>query len=346
MAKIILRDSTVIADYEKPYIIAEVNSSHNGDISTARQMIEKAKEIGCNCVKFQSWSAESLYSNSYYKANPIAKRIIQKFALSENELLEMANYCNELGLSYSSTPYSEAEVDFLLEKCNAPFIKIASMEINNYKFLKYIAKTNAPIVLSTGMSEIDEIKKAVEVIENAGNNKIALLHCISIYPAEPSTIHLNNILGLREEFPQYPIGFSDHTLGTEMASAATALGTAIIEKHFTLDKTKMGMDNNMAIEPDEFAQLIKNCYNVYEAMGSKERVVSEAEYKQRKKMRRSIIAARDLKAGEILTEQDIDFKRPGEGIAPSEANKVLGKKTAHDIEADTMILESDICEAD
>lgn len=342
MAKVALRNSVVVGDYETPYIIAEVNSSHNGSVETAKLMVKKAREIGCSCVKFQSWSAESLYSKSYYDKNPIAKRIVEKFSLSEAELLDIANYCSEIGISFSSTPYSKEEADFLLDKCGAPFIKVASMDINNYEYLQYIAKKNVPIVLSTGMAEMDEIKKAVSTIEEAGNNKIILLHCISIYPAEPSTIHLNNILGLREAFPNYPIGFSDHTLGTEISAAATALGAAVIEKHFTLDKGKMGMDNNMAIEPDEMAKLVKDCNNVHAAMGLKERVVSEAEYEQRKKMRRSVVAEKNLTAGTVLSKEDLNVKRPGDGFPPEKIETLIGRTLKNDIKADTMLQESDL----
>ena len=342
MSEVILRDNTHVANFTKPYIVAEINSSHGGSVELAKEMVAKAKEIGCDCVKFQSWSAESLYSKTYYDANPITKRIVQKFSLSENQLLDIANYCRQIGIAFSSTPYSCEEVDFLLDKCYAPYIKIASMDINNYDYLRYIAKKNVPIVLSTGMAEFDEIKKAVDVIEKAGNSKIILLHCISIYPAAASTIHLNNIVMLREAFPNYPIGFSDHTLGTEIASAATALGAALIEKHFTLDKSKMGMDNNMAIEPDEFAQLIQNCHNVYEAMGSYDRVVSEAEYAQRKKMRRSVIAVHDLVKGQVLSKEGLSAKRPGDGIPVGEIDSLIGKKINRDIAADTLIYAGDI----
>lgn len=342
MAEVILRDKTIIGDYKKPYIVAEVNSSHNGDVQTAKDMVKRAKEAGCNCVKFQSWSAESLYSKSYYDSNPIAKRIVQKFSLSEDELLDIANYCNEIGISFSSTPYSRSEVDFLVDKCNAPYIKVASMDINNYSYLEYIAKKDVPVILSTGMAELDEIIKAVKVFETVKNKQLILLHCISIYPAEASTIHLNNIIGLRNEFPNYPIGFSDHTYGTEIAAAATALGACVIEKHFTLDKSKMGMDNNMAIEPDEMAELVKNCNNVYEAMGTAEKIVSQAEYEQRKKMRRSVIAARDLPKGTIIKLEDLDVKRPGDGLPPEYIEKLIGKTVNCEISADTMILKSNV----
>lgn len=341
MAQVVLRDGTAVKDYAAPYIIAEINSSHNGSVETARKMIETAKEIGVSCVKFQSWSADSLYSGSYYAGNPIAKRIVQKFALDEEQLGELADYCAEIGIAFSSTPYSRREVDFLLERCRAPFIKIASMDINNPDYLKYIARTGAPIILSTGMAETAEVERAVKTIEDAGNSNIILLHCISIYPAEPSTIHLNNITGLREAFPGCPVGFSDHTLGIETACAATALGAAVIEKHFTLDKTKMGMDNNMATEPDEFARMIQCCHNVHEALGSKERVVSEAEYEQRRKMRRSVIAARDLKAGQTLSAADLDVKRPGTGIPADRLENMIGRTLARDVKADTLLTDAD-----
>ncbi|MDR1120997.1 MAG: N-acetylneuraminate synthase family protein, partial [Dysgonamonadaceae bacterium] len=341
MASLSLRDSTVIGDYKKPYIVAEVNTSHGGNVESAMAMIDKAKEVGCNCVKFQSWSTNSLYSKSFYEKNPIAKRFVEKYSLSENDLFELARYCRDQNIAFASTPYSRREVDFLVDSCKTPFVKVASMDINNYPYLDYIAKTGAPIVLSTGMSEIGEIQRAVSVIENAGNNNICLLHCVSIYPADISTIHLNNIIGLREEFPQYPIGFSDHTLGIEVATAATALGAAVIEKHFTLDRKKIGMDNQMAVEPEEMALLVQSCHNVYLALGSKDRFVSEEEYEQRKKMRRSIVAVKNLEAGAVISGSDLDVKRPGTGLAPEKIDTLIGKRLLRSIEADTLLLETD-----
>lgn len=283
MATCNLREGTVLCDFGKPYIVAEVNTSHNGNIETAKEMIKEAKEAGCSCVKFQSWSKESLYSKTYYDENPVAKRIISQFAFSEDQLMEVARYSKDYGISLSSTPYSEKEVDFLLEKCVAPYVKVASMDLVNYPFLDYIAKSGAPIILSTGMGDIDEIRRAVTTIEDAGNYNICLLHCISIYPPKISTIRLNNILGLRQEFPDYPIGFSDHSIGVEMAIAAVSMGAAMIEKHFTLNKQKIGMDNQMATEPEEMAQLVQNCQNVQIALGNTERIVLADELEQRKK---------------------------------------------------------------
>ncbi len=342
MASIVLRDQTVIGDYQKPYIVAEVNTSHFGDMGIAKQMIDHAKEIGCDCVKFQSWSTDTLYSKSYYDENPIAKRFVKKFSFSENELLELSTYCQNTGISFASTPYSNKEVDFLVGEGAAPYIKVASMDLTNYPFLKYIAETGAPIVLSTGMAEMDEIKKAVDTIESTGNRNICLLHCIAIYPAEASTIQLNNILGLRKAFPNYPIGYSDHSMGTEIAAAAVALGACMIEKHFTLDNTKIGMDNQMATEPEEMAELVQMCQNVQIALGNFERVVSPTELEQRKKIRRSIVASVDLKAGQILSADDLETKRPGSGLPPEKINELIGKTIIRDIEQDSFILEADL----
>jgi len=342
MAKCILRDSTVIGDFSQPYIVAEVNTSHSGNIETAKEMIDRAKEAGCACVKFQSWSKDSLYSKTYYDENPIAKRFVQKFSFSEAQLTEVARYCKESGVSFASTPYSEAEVDFLVDQCDAPYIKIASMDLVNYPFLEYIGNRGVPIVLSTGMATMEEVKNAVAVIEKTGNRNMCLLHCISIYPPEISTIHLNNILGLRQEFPNYPIGFSDHSLGTEMAAAAVALGAALIEKHLTLDRSKIGMDNQMATEPEEFALMVRQCRNVNEALGGTERIVLPAELEQRKKMRRSIIVTRDLPAGTVLTRSDLGAKRPGTGLPVEKIEDLVGKVLAREVKADTLILETDL----
>jgi sialic acid synthase SpsE len=341
MATIQFLNSSKIEDYGKPYIIAEVNTSHFGKIEIAKEMIVKAKESGCDCVKFQSWSEDTLYSRTYYDQNPIAKRFVKKFSFSESELFELYQYCENIGIHFASTPYCKAEVDFLVEKCRVPFIKIASMEINNLQFLEYIGKKNVPIILSTGMSEIDEIKKAVEVIQNTGNKNISILHCVSIYPPKNNTLRLLNIVGLRKEFPCYPVGYSDHSVGTEIPLAAVALGAAIIEKHFTLDKSIIGMDNQMAIEPIEMQEMVINCHNVNEALGGEARIVYDNELEQRKNMRRSIIAVKNLKKGDFVSISDIDFKRPGTGISPDNINQILGKKLKNDIESDTLFKESD-----
>lgn len=341
MADCKLRDGVTVGDFRRPYIIAEVNSSHGGNMDMARKMIDAAAMAGCDCVKFQSWSAQSLYSASYYKENPIAKRFVDKFSLKGEQLRELAAYCREKGVGFSSTPYSEAEVDFLVET-GAPFIKIASMELNNLDFLRYIAEKKVPMILSTGMGEMEEIEKAVGTIQDAGNHALILLHCVSVYPAKEETIRLNNILGLRERFPQYPIGFSDHTVGDEAAVGATALGAAVIEKHLTLDKSKIGMDNQMAMEPIPLKELVRKCRLVQKSLGGKERIVLPEEYEQRKNMRRSIVSAGFIEKGTILTREHLTFKRPGTGFSPQEVHQVIGHRTVKDIEGDVLIRKEDI----
>ncbi|MEK9727149.1 MAG: N-acetylneuraminate synthase family protein [Candidatus Margulisiibacteriota bacterium] len=341
MASIQFRNSEIIADYHQPYYVAEINTSHFGDINLAKEMIEKAKDSGCNCVKFQSWSSESLYSETYYKENPIAKRFVKKFSFSEDDLSELIKHCNAIGISFSSTPYSNREVDFLANEKSVPFIKIASMELNNIPYLSYIAKTGIPIVLSTGMGDMDEIKTAIKVIENEGNKNICILHCVSIYPPDIKTIRLKNIIGLRNEFPSYPIGFSDHSTGVEVSTAAVALGACLIEKHFTLDKTRIGMDNQMAAEPEEMTKLVSHCNNVQIAMGDLERIVSSEELAQRQNMRRSVILNKNLSAGTKINLDDLDVKRPGTGFPPSKIRDLVGKVLVKDVLADTLLSEGD-----
>ena len=331
MRKLILRNGRTIGVGERPYFVAELNSSHNGNMDIAKQMIVAAKECGCDCVKFQSWSPESLYSDEYYKENPISRRIVTKFSLSSDQLFELSSYCKEVGIDFSSTPYSNEEVDFLVDKTDAPFIKIASMEINNLPFLEYIGKKNIPIVLSTGMSTLDEIRTAVRTIESTGNTQLCILHCVSVYPAPSNIINLNNIVMLQEEFPDYIVGYSDHTIGHIIAASSIALGAYLVEKHFTLDNKKMGMDNNMATEPDDMKKLVEACCNVHEAMGSKERKLLDGEEEQRLKMRRSLVTTRDIHAGERIMPEDIEAKRPGTGISPDKVDRVVGKMVVTDI---------------
>lgn len=342
MSRCVFSNGTVVSDYGRPYIVAEVNSSHNGSMETARRMIDAAAEAGCDCVKFQSWSTSSLYSKTYYRQNPIAERFVNKFSLSPGQLKELCGYCREKGVDFSSTPYSEAEVDFLVEECKVPFIKIASMEINHPKFLRYIGEKRIPIVLSTGMSDMAEIERAVRILGDAGVAQMVLLHCVSIYPTVLKAVNLNNIIGLREKFGKYPIGFSDHTEGDAAAVAATALGAALIEKHLTLDRAKVGMDNGMATEPDALRAMVSKCRDIQIALGSRERVVQAEELAQRRNMRRSIIAQRDIPKGKIITEEDLYAKRPGTEFAPDRIGELLGKIAVRDIEADTLIVPEDL----
>jgi len=332
-----LNDGVIIENHGNPYFIAELNTSHFGNVDIAKDMIVAAKEAGSDCVKFQSWSASTLYSNTYYRQNPVAKRFVNKFSFSPEQLKGLADFAREHGIAFASTPYARDEVDFLLDHCGVPFIKIASMEIDNLPYLEFVARSGAAIILSTGMADENEIERAVRCIGAAGNNNLCLLHCVAIYPAEPSTINLRNMVTLRQNYPNLVIGYSDHTLGVATPIAAVALGAPVIEKHFTLDAGKIGMDNQMAMEPDEFASMITSCRNAWQALGLHERVVSEAELAQRRNMRRSVVACRAIAAGTVVTTDDLNFKRPGDGYSPAQVDQVLGRKAAQDIAADEVI---------
>lgn len=348
MAELKLRNGKIISDYGKPYIIAELANSHNGDMEIAKKMIDAAKAAGCDCVKFQSWTKNTLFSQKVFDDNYFLnddyrnrtdytlEQICEKFSISENQLKEMDEYCKKVGIDFSSSPFCNKEVDFLADNTDAPFIKIASMDLNNYPFLKYVALKQVPIVLATGLSDLAEVVKAVDTIEKAGNNKISLLHCISVYPPKFKDINLNNILTLRKMYPDYPIGFSDHSLGVEIPTAAVALGSCIIEKHITLDKDMFGWDHKISADPEELSNMVRVCNNVYEAMGTSKRVVGEDELIKRTAFRRSLVAANELEPGHVLKEEDVAIKRPGTGLAPELLNLLIGRTLKKKVGYDRM----------
>ena len=342
MSFITLRNGRRVGDYLKPYIVAELNTSHFGDMAIARDMIAQAKAAGCDCVKFQSWSADTLYCEEYYRENKIAKRVVTKFSLNNTQLKELSNYAIECGIDFASTPYSIDEAKFLVDECGVPFVKIASMELNNLPYLQQLARLQVPIVLSTGMGTLDEIIVAVDAIQEVGNEQLIILHCTSVYPAPPSIIRLKNIIGLRGEFPQYPIGYSDHSQGIEIPAASIALGACLIERHFTLDSTRIGMDNQMATEPEEMHALVKACHKIYESLGGDGRVLGDEEKSQIPKMRRSIVVKNDLYLGDVLTEENIEFKRPGIGLTPANFKLVVGRNVNKPLAAGSIVKMSDL----
>lgn len=325
-----------------PYIIAEMNSSHNGNIDKAKEMILTAKSVGCSAVKFQSWTSDSLYSKNYYNDNPIAKRMVDRFSLSPEALLELAVFSRENNIDFSSTPYCRDEVDFLVDECQADFIKIASMDLNNLKYLSYVGNKQLPVILSTGMGSEEEIDRAVNVILETGNTRLCLLHCVSVYPVDIKDAGLKQVSRLKDKYPDLWIGYSDHTLGNSAAIAATALGAAVIEKHFTLDKSKIGWDNQMATEPEQFKDLVRECKSIANAIGLNEKNISEDEQKQKLLMRRSIVAARNIQAGCVLTDVDLDAKRPGTGIPVDKWEDVVGKVLTRNVQKDEMIFVDDL----
>ncbi len=328
-------NNRLVGDFQNPYIVAELNTSHFGNIDIAKEMISKAKDCGCDCVKLQSWSSNSLYSKKYFESNKMAKRFYDKFSLSSDEILDLLYFSKKISIDLTSTPYSFEEAKFLAAQKDVPFIKIASMEINNYRFLDQLGSLGKPLVLSTGMATEEEIDNALKTISKTGNKQIILLHCVSIYPSKPEIINLQNIVGLRNKFQGFPVGFSDHTQENSVPIASVALGACLIEKHFTLNNEKIGLDNQMATEPNQMKRMVQGCKEAYISMGSLSRKITEEEIEQRINMRRSLISKKAMKKGQIITDSDIIMKRPGDGIPPDQIDKILGRTLLEDIDEET-----------
>jgi len=350
-SQIKLTDKKLVYNFCEPYIIAELGSNHNGDMELAKKLILAAKEAGADCVKFQSWTKDTIFSKRKYEENFFLsddyrnrndynlEQIVEKFQITEEQLKEMKEFSDKIGIDCISTPFSKREVDFLVDKLNVPFIKIASMDVNNYPFLEYVAKKNKPIVISTGLSELYEIDKAIRTIENTGNDQIVILHCVSIYPPKDEEVNLNNITTLQNIY-DYPIGYSDHTLGATIALASVVKGACIIEKHFTLDKNMFGWDHKVSADSEDLKTICAESKRIYKAMGNK-RIYREENDERVVEFRRSIVLTRNMKKGEIITEKDIDFKRPGRGIEPGYANIIIGRKLNKDLKYDDIITFED-----
>jgi N-acetylneuraminate synthase len=342
-----------LQNYGKPYIIAELGSNHNGDMDLAKKLIEKAKECGADCVKFQSWSKDTIFSRKTYEDNYFVaddyrnrsdhtlESIVDEYSISAEELLQMKSFADKIGIDCTSTPFSPAEVDFLVNELDTPFIKTASMDLNNYPFLEYIAKKGKPIVLSTGLSELYEIDKAIRTIEEAGNDQIIILHCVSIYPPKDEQINLKRIESLQKLYPSYPVGFSDHTLGFEVPLASIALGCCLIEKHFTLDKNLEGWDHKVSADENDMKIIVAGSEKIWKSLGSN-RISVQEDGERKHSFRRSIVLKANLKEGERITREMIDFKRPGEGIAPENIEWVVGRVAKTEIKADFPLQKSDL----
>ena len=342
--------SRLIGPGEPPYIIAEIGSNHNGDLQTCKKLIDSAKSCGVDAVKFQSWSKSSLISRAEYARNTqyadkkrhfgTLEEMVERYQLTPEQQREVVDYCRAKGIIFLSSCFSPDEVD-LLESLNVPAFKIASMDINHLPLLEYVSSKGKPVILSTGMATLGEIERALGVLRRGGGGPVALLHCVSIYPPAYETINLRNIPTLQQAF-DVPVGFSDHTLGTAIPLAAIACGACIIEKHFTLDKNMEGWDHAISADPSEMEVIVNEGRNVFLALGSTARTVSEAEIEKRRQFRRRLVVKHAMKKGETLRMEDIEFKRPGTGIHPDELAYVLGRALRRDLAPDDELEWSDL----
>lgn len=348
MEGITLGNKTIDAG-SPPYFIAEIGSNHNGEMRLAKSLIDSAVDAGADAVKFQSWTESSLISRSEYLKNTkyedphrhfgSLKEMVQRYQLTPGQHRELSAYCKTKNIDFISTPFSESEVDLLME-LDVPYFKVASMDVNNLRLLSYIGTKNLPVILSTGMSSLGEIERAISILRSGGSDSIGLLHCISIYPPKHEDLNLRNIPMLRRAFG-VPVGYSDHSIGVTIPCAAIALGACVIEKHFTLDKSLAGWDHAISADPAEMKQLVKDGGDVFQALGSAVRHLNTAELEKRKAFRRCCVVNRELPAGHVLQDSDLEFKRPGNGIHPDEAKYIIGRSLKRALNADEIVTWAD-----
>lgn len=351
---------------DKCFIVAEAGVNHNGKLELAKKLVDVAVEAKADAVKFQTFKAEKVASIFADKAKYQKKttdagesqfEMIKKLELSFNDFAKLKEYCDKKGIIFLSTPFDYESVDFL--ESLVPLYKIGSGEITNFPFLQYIAKKGKPIILSTGMSTLGEVEEAVNTIINANSSffisttphlsfsvhhpsstidyPLILLHCVSNYPASFEEINLKAMLTLKEAF-KLPVGYSDHTLGIEIPTSAVALGAKVIEKHFTLDKNLPGPDHKASLEPHELKAMITAIRNIEKALGNGIKKSNKSEFEIMKVARRSLVAARDIKAGETIREEDMVIKRPSIGVSPKFREIIIGMYLNKDIKKDEPFL--------
>lgn len=317
-------------------IIAEAGVNHNGSLELAKQLIDKAVEAGVDIIKFQTFKSEKLVSKAArqaeYQQRNIGKKdegqlaMLKKLELSQVDHEELISYCNERGIRFFSTAFDMDSIDYL-HSLDMGLWKIPSGEITNYPYLRKIAQYKEPVILSTGMCELSDIEAAMKVLLDFGVQKeqITILHCNTEYPTPFADVNLKAMLEIGEKFG-VQIGYSDHTKGIEVPIAAVALGATVVEKHFTLDKNMEGPDHKASLEPDELKAMVSAIRNIEQALGSGHKTISESERKNIEIARKSIVAARPIEAGELLSEENLTVKRPGNGISPMRWNEVVGTR--------------------
>lgn len=334
----------LIGNGEPVFIVAEAGVNHNGDIGLAKKLVDAAKDAGADAVKFQAFKAENVVTKNAEKARYQKEttgpqesqyKMIKRLELAGKSFKELADYARKKSIMFLASPFEKESVD-LLDEIGVPAFKIASGEITNFPLLEYTGKKGKPIILSTGMATIGEIDAALKVIRNQGVNDVLLLHCVTSYPARIEDVNLRVMETLRRMF-NIPVGFSDHTLGITVSIAAATLGAALIEKHFTLDRSLPGPDHRASLEPDELKDMVKSIRSVEKALGDGKKRLTEEEERIKKVARRSIIAKIKIPKGTIITEDMLDIKRPGTGIEPKKINEVIGKRAKKDIQPDELI---------
>ena len=328
----------------KIFIIAEAGVNHNGNIEIARKLVDEAILAGADAVKFQTFKAENLVCKDAKKAAYQMETtdsseshfdMLKKLELTPEMHRELIKYCAEKDIMFLSTPFDIDSLHYLTE-CGIEIIKIPSGEITNYPYLREVGRTGKPVILSSGMSRLEEIQDAINVLREYGSSEITVLHCNTEYPTPYVDVNLKAMLTIKEKLG-VDVGYSDHTPGIEVSVAAAALGAAVVEKHFTLDKNMEGPDHKASLEPDELREMIRQIRNIEAALGNGQKVPSDSERKNIEIVRKSIVAKRDIKQGDVFTEDNLTTKRPGSGICPMRWNEMIGQKAVRDFAADELI---------
>lgn len=325
-------------------IIAEAGVNHNGSLSLAKKLADKAKEAGADYVKYQTFNPSNMVSKyaakaEYQKQTTDSKQsqldMLEELMLSYDEFVELKEYCGQIGIGFLSTSFDLDSTEFLA-RLGCEIWKIPSGEVTNYPYLVDIARKHQPIILSTGMCDEEDIAAAIEVLKSNGAGEISLLHCTTEYPTPFEDVNLKAMCTMRDIFG-LEVGYSDHTRGIEVPIAAVAMGAKIIEKHFTLDKNMEGPDHKASLEPDELKQMVDSIRNIEKALGSGTKRPAESEKKNIAIARKSIVAKTQIKKGELLTTENITTKRPGDGISPMRWNEVIGTCAIRDFDEDELL---------
>lgn len=328
----------------KTFIIAEAGVNHNGDILLAKKMIDTASEAGADAVKFQTFQVEKLVSKEAKKAQyqlentgntETQYEMLKKLELDKETHVELMKYAEDKNIMFLSTPFDIDSIKLLME-LGIEIIKIPSGEITNLPYLREVAKYKKKVILSTGMSNMQEVKDAVEILRKYGTEDITLLHCNTQYPTPMEDVNLRAMATMEKELG-LPVGYSDHTKSIEVPIAAVAMGAVVIEKHFTLDKEMDGPDHKASLEPDELMSMVQSIRNIEKALGTGDKHISESEKDNISIVRKSIVAACKIEKGEAFTEKNLTVKRPGNGISPMKWDEVIGQVANRTYETDEMI---------
>lgn len=329
------------------YIIAEAGVNHNGQLDLALQLCDAAKAAGVDCVKFQTWQTEKIVTRKAEKATYQSENtndadesqfdMLKKLELSYEDFRIIQEYCKKIGIDFLSTPDEEYSLAFLMNELNLPLIKIGSGEVTNIPYLRQIASYGKPVILSTGMATLAQVATAYDTLLAAGAPSVTLLHCTTNYPCPKNEVNLRAMQTMREAF-KCQVGYSDHTMGTEIPIAAVAMGAEIIEKHFTLDRTMDGPDHKASLEPDELKAMVEAIRNVEIALGDGIKRSNKSEQEISRMVLKTIVAAKPIAKGDVLTEDNLTVKRVGKGISSSYWDVVVGTQAQRDYTIDEPIV--------